>query len=147
MGQEETHNTGNVLGLSLDKRPLGVRMSEIWNKYIAKVSYEGETREIPVETMSVHEVEDHARIMAGFEYSWPPSDVTVAGYEPDSPDSARHVHDKLYEIGVRPEGGEEETYTLKARDAECAEGIAVLHCSDKTGLPIQEIDVVHVTPK
>ncbi|MBA5779226.1 hypothetical protein H2509_19020 [Stappia sp. F7233] len=120
-------------------------MSEIWLKYRATVRSNGEVRMLPVQAMSVHEAPDHARFIAGFEFGWDPSGVEVLKLEPDesSDHSGGHVH--AFEVTVRSEGGEPEIYKLKARDAECAEALAVLHCADRTGLDPREVDILSVT--
>lgn len=115
-------------------------------KYLAIVEHIGQRRTIPVQAMSEHEVRDHARIMAGFEFGWEPSRVSVQSFVSDPGDGPAHKHDRSFTIVVRLEGGEPESYTLMARDAECAEGLAVLHCADKSGRQAAEIDVISVTP-
>ncbi len=119
-------------------------MSEVWTKYKAIVSYQGETRIVPVQAMSEHEAPDHARVMAGFEFGWDPGEVKVVSIAPDHQGELPSDHIHSYEVHLRPEGGEPEVFRLKARDAECAEGLAVLHCADRLGLDIREIDVLSV---
>ncbi|NRG19668.1 hypothetical protein HPQ64_18415 [Rhizobiales bacterium] len=121
-------------------------MSDIWVNYRATVSYDGKIETIPVQAMSEHEVADHARIMAGFEFGWNPADVKIVSFEPDPEGRLEHGHIHMFEVSVRPEGGEPQTFRLKARDADCAEGLAVLHCADKAGLDPREVDVLNVVP-
>lgn len=119
-------------------------MSEVWTKYKATVSCRGETKAVPLQAMSEHDAPDHARIMAGFEFGWDPREVEVVSIAPDRQGELPTDHIHSYEVRLRPEGGEVEVFRLKARDAECAEGLAVLHCADRLGLDIREIDVLSV---
>ena len=119
-------------------------MAEVWNAYKATVTYRDETRTLPVQALSEHEVADHARIMAGFEFGWPPAEVQVVAYEADSSCSLPNAHVHTFEVHVRPEGGEAATLRLKARDADTAEGLAVLHCADNLGIDVREVDVLSV---
>ncbi len=120
-------------------------MSDVWTSYVATVTYQGETRTLPVQALSVHEVSDNARVMAGFEFGWNPADVGVTGYEadPDGKIASPHVH--TFEVHVRPEGGQPEVFRLKARDAESAEGLAVLHSADRLGIDARAVDVLSVS--
>jgi hypothetical protein len=117
-------------------------MADVWNSYRATVAYQGATQTIPVQAMSEHEVADHARIMAGFEFGWNPAEVQVLAYEPDTSGSLPNAHIHTFEVHVRPEGGDPEVLRLKARDIDTAEGLAALHCADRLGIDVREIDVL-----
>jgi len=120
-------------------------MADVWNSYTATVTYQGKKKTLPVQALSEHEVADHARIIAGFEFGWNPAEVDVVTYEPDNSGSLPNPHIHTFEVHVRPEGGAVEILRLKARDADTAEGLAVLHCADRLGIDVREVDVLSVT--
>jgi hypothetical protein len=119
-------------------------MSEVWRSYMATVAYNGTTKHLPVQALSEREVTDNARVIAGFEFGWKPAEVKVLAFEIDKSGDLPTTHTETFEIHVRPEGGEPEVMHLKARDAECAEGFAVLRCADRLGIDAREVDVLSV---
>jgi hypothetical protein len=119
-------------------------MVDVWNCYKVTVTYDGATKTLPVQALSEHEIADNARIMSGFEFGWNPADVKVLGYEADRFGELPSAHIHTFEVHVRPEGGEPEVFRLKARDAESAEGLAVLHCADRLGIDVRAVDVLSV---
>jgi hypothetical protein len=120
-------------------------MSDVWTSYVATVTCHGETRTLPVQALSVHEVSDNARVMAGFEFGWAPAEVSVLRYELDAEGTSGDTHIHTFEVHVRPEGGQPEVFRLKARDAESAEGLAVLHSADRLGIDPRAVDVLSVS--
>jgi hypothetical protein len=119
-------------------------MSEVWRSYRATVACNGTTKHLPVQALSEHEVADNARVIAGFEFGWKPAEVKVLAFEIDKSGDLPTTHTETFEIQVRPEGGEPEVMRLKARDAECAEGFAVLRCADPLGIDVRAVDVLSV---
>jgi hypothetical protein len=117
---------------------------DAWRSYKATVACYGTTRTLPVQALSEHEVADNARIIAGFEFGWKPAEVEVVAFQIDNVGDLPNAHTETFEIHVRPEGGEPEVMRLKARDAECAEGFAVLHCAHRLGIDAREVDVLSV---
>jgi hypothetical protein len=117
---------------------------DAWRSYKATVACDGTTRTVPVQALSEHEVADNARIIAGFEFGWKPAEVEVVAFEIENMGDLPNAHTETFEIHVRPEGGEPEVMRLKARDAECAEGFAVLHCAHHLGIDTREVDVLSV---
>ncbi len=133
-----------MLSLVIGQTEYVAMPDDAWRSYKATVAFGGTTRTLAVEALSEHEVADNARIVAGFEFGWKPAEVEVVAFEIDNIGDVPNAHTETFEIHVRPEGGEPEVMRLKARDAECAESFAVLHCAHRLGIDTREVDVLSI---